>query len=56
MPYTRGAEWSRTVSAIVQEAQALAAKGVREIHAFWAKTLTPIMDWTEKTNNRPWRA
>ncbi|MEI9906293.1 MAG: tRNA (N6-isopentenyl adenosine(37)-C2)-methylthiotransferase MiaB [Asticcacaulis sp.] len=31
VPYTRGAEWSRPVAAIVQEAQALAAKGVREI-------------------------
>ena len=31
VPYTRGAEWSRPVAAIVQEAHGLAAKGVREI-------------------------
>ncbi|WP_040308504.1 tRNA (N6-isopentenyl adenosine(37)-C2)-methylthiotransferase MiaB [Asticcacaulis biprosthecium] len=31
VPYTRGAEWSRPVAAILDEAQALAAKGVREL-------------------------
>ena len=31
VPYTRGAEWSRPVAAIVDEASALAAKGVREL-------------------------
>lgn len=31
VPYTRGAEWSRPVSAILAEARALADRGVREI-------------------------
>ena len=31
VPYTRGAEWSRPVDAILAEAQALADKGVREV-------------------------
>ncbi len=31
VPYTRGAEWSRPVAAILDEARALADKGVREI-------------------------
>ncbi|MBL0948126.1 tRNA (N6-isopentenyl adenosine(37)-C2)-methylthiotransferase MiaB [Brevundimonas sp.] len=31
VPYTRGAEWSRPVSAILDEARALADQGVREI-------------------------
>ncbi len=31
VPYTRGAEWSRPVAAILAEAEQLAAKGVREI-------------------------
>ncbi|MGV8930130.1 MAG: tRNA (N6-isopentenyl adenosine(37)-C2)-methylthiotransferase MiaB [Brevundimonas sp.] len=31
VPYTRGAEWSRPVAAVLAEAQELAAKGVREI-------------------------
>jgi len=31
VPYTRGAEWSRPVAAVVAEAEQLAAKGVREI-------------------------
>jgi tRNA-2-methylthio-N6-dimethylallyladenosine synthase len=31
VPYTRGAEWSRPVSAVVAEAERLAAKGVREV-------------------------
>ncbi|MGQ2991218.1 MAG: tRNA (N6-isopentenyl adenosine(37)-C2)-methylthiotransferase MiaB [Brevundimonas sp.] len=31
VPYTRGAEWSRPVAAILSEARELAAKGVREI-------------------------
>ncbi|ESQ75897.1 tRNA (N6-isopentenyl adenosine(37)-C2)-methylthiotransferase MiaB [Asticcacaulis sp. AC402] len=31
VPYTRGAEWSRPVAAILDEARGLAAKGVREL-------------------------
>jgi tRNA-2-methylthio-N6-dimethylallyladenosine synthase len=31
VPYTRGAEWSRPVDAVVAEAARLAAKGVREV-------------------------
>jgi len=31
VPYTRGAEWSRPVAAIIDEAKALAVKGVREL-------------------------
>ena len=31
VPYTRGAEWSRPVAAILDEARALAGQGVREI-------------------------
>ncbi len=31
VPYTRGAEWSRPVASILDEAKALAAKGVREL-------------------------
>jgi tRNA-2-methylthio-N6-dimethylallyladenosine synthase len=31
VPYTRGAEWSRPVASILDEATALAAKGVREL-------------------------
>ena len=31
VPYTRGAEWSRPVAAVMSEAQELAARGVREV-------------------------
>jgi len=31
VPYTRGAEWSRPVKAVLEEARALAGRGVREI-------------------------
>ena len=31
VPYTRGAEWSRPVAAVLDEARALAARGVREV-------------------------
>ena len=31
VPYTRGAEWSRPVSAVLAEARELAARGVREV-------------------------
>jgi tRNA-2-methylthio-N6-dimethylallyladenosine synthase len=31
VPYTRGAEWSRPVAAVVAEAERLAAQGVREV-------------------------
>jgi tRNA-2-methylthio-N6-dimethylallyladenosine synthase len=31
VPYTRGAEWSRPVAAVLAEAQGLAAQGVREV-------------------------
>lgn len=31
VPYTRGAEWSRPVASILDEARAIAAKGVREL-------------------------
>ncbi len=31
VPYTRGAEWSRPVAAVLSEARELAAKGVREV-------------------------
>ena len=31
VPYTRGAEWSRPVAAVLAEARELAAKGVREV-------------------------
>jgi len=35
VPYTRGAEWSRPVAAVLAEARELADKGVREITLGW---------------------